>query len=123
MKKLDRFILKSFLGPMAAVFFVVLFILVMQFLWLYIDELVGKGLGLGVILEFLGWGCCTIIPTALPLAVLLASMMTLGNLAENNELLAIKAAGISLGRVLAPMSVVAVLICIEIGRASCRERV
>ncbi len=112
MKKLDRFILKSFLGPMAAVFFVVLFILVMQFLWLYIDELVGKGLGLGVILEFLGWGCCTIIPTALPLAVLLASMMTLGNLAENNELLAIKAAGISLGRVLAPMSVVAVLICI-----------
>ena len=55
MKKLDRFILKSFLGPMAAVFFVVLFILVMQFLWLYIDELVGKGLGLGVILEFLGW--------------------------------------------------------------------
>lgn len=97
---------------MAAVFLVVLFILVMQFLWLYIDELVGKGLGLGVILEFLGWGCCTIIPTALPLAVLLASMMTLGNLAENNELLAIKAAGISLGRVLTPLSLVAVLICI-----------
>lgn len=112
MKRLDRFILKSFLGPLAAVFFVVLFILVMQFLWLYIDELVGKGLGIGVILEFLGWGCCTIIPTALPLAMLLASMMTLGNLGENNELLAIKAAGISLARVLTPMGIVAVIVCI-----------
>lgn len=112
MRKLDRFIIKSFLGPFCAVLFVVLFILVMQFLWLYIDELVGKGLGLGVILEFLGWGCCTIIPTALPLAVLLSSMMTLGTLGENNELLAIKAAGVSLGRVLAPLSVIAVIICI-----------
>lgn len=111
-KKLDRFIIKAFMGPFAATFFVVLFILMMQFLWLYIDELVGKGLGLGVILEFMGWGGCTIIPTALPLAVLLAAMMTLGNLAENNELLAIKAAGVSLARVLAPLSVIAVMISV-----------
>ena len=85
----------------------------MQFLWLYIDELVGKGLSLKVIFEFLGWGAATILPLALPLATLLSSMMTLGTLGENNELLAIKAAGISLQRVLVPLSVVCV--CISIG--------
>ncbi len=84
----------------------------MQFLWLYIDELVGKGLGLLVILEFLGWGSATLLPLSLPLATLLSSMMTLGNLGENNELLAIKAAGISLTRVLIPLSIVSILISI-----------
>ncbi|MDE5890296.1 MAG: methionyl-tRNA formyltransferase, partial [Bacteroidales bacterium] len=103
MKKLDQFILKSFIGPFIAILLVVIFILMMQFLWLYIDELVGKGLSLKVILEFLGWGSATLIPLSLPLATLLASMMTLGSLAENNELLAIKAAGISLRRVLVPL--------------------
>ena len=78
----------------------------MQFLWLYIDELVGKGLSLKVILEFLGWGAATLLPLSLPLATLLASMMTLGTMGENNELLAIKAAGISLYRVLIPLAVV-----------------
>ena len=112
MKRLDRFILKSFIGPFIAILFVVVFILVMQFLWLYIDELVGKGLSLKVIFEFLGWGGATILPLALPLATLLSSMMTLGTLGENNELLAIKAAGISLQRVLIPLSVVCVLISI-----------
>ena len=113
MKRLDRFILKSFIGPFIAILLVVVFILMMQFLWLYIDELVGKGLSLKVILEFLGWGGATILPLALPLATLLSSMMTLGTLGENNELLAIKAAGISLQRVLVPLSVVCV--CISIG--------
>lgn len=112
MKKLDQFLLKSFLGPFAAVFMVVLFILVMQFLWLYIDELVGKGLAFSVILEFLFWGACITISTALPLAVLLASVMTLGNLGENNELLAIKAAGVSLARVFVPLSGAIVLVCV-----------
>ena len=84
----------------------------MQFLWLYIDELVGKGLSLKVIFEFLGWGGATILPLALPLATLLSSMMTLGTLGENNELLAIKAAGISLQRVLVPLSCVCVGISI-----------
>ena len=106
MKKLDQFILKSFIGPFIAILLVVVFILMMQFLWLYIDELVGKGLSFKVILEFLGWGSATLLPLSLPLATLLASMMTLGTLGENNELLAIKAAGISLQRVLIPLAIV-----------------
>lgn len=106
MKKLDQFILRSFIGPFIAILLVVVFILMMQFLWLYIDELVGKGLSFKVILEFLGWGSATLLPLSLPLATLLASMMTLGTLGENNELLAIKAAGISLQRVLIPLGIV-----------------
>ena len=112
MKKLDQFILKSFVGPFFAILLVVVFILVMQFLWLYIDELVGKGLSLKVILEFLGWGSVTMLPLSLPLATLLASMMTLGTLGENNELLAIKAAGISLKRVLIPLGITCAIISV-----------
>ena len=112
MKKLDQFILKSFIGPFVAILLVVVFILMMQFLWLYIDELVGKGLSFKVILEFLGWGAATLLPLSLPLATLLASMMTLGTLGENNELLAIKAAGISLQRVLVPLCAACVVISI-----------
>ena len=106
MKKLDQFILKSFIGPFIAILLVVVFILMMQFLWLYIDELVGKGLSFKVIMEFLGWGCITMLPLSLPLSTLLSSMMTLGQLGENNELLAIKAAGISLQRMFIPLAVV-----------------
>lgn len=102
-RKLDRFILKSFVAPFMAILLVVVFILMMQFLWLYIDELVGKGLGLAVVLEFLMWGACTILPLALPLATLLASMMVVGQMAENNELLAIKASGVSFARIIAPL--------------------
>ena len=112
MKKLDSFILKSFLGPFIMTFLIVIFVLMLQFLWLYIDELVGKGLGFGVILEFLGWGSATLIPMALPLASLLASIMTMGNMGENNELLAMKAAGISLQRIITPLIYVSVLISI-----------
>ena len=112
MKKLDQFILKSFIGPFIAILLVVVFILVMQFLWLYIDELVGKGLSFKVILEFLGWGAATLLPLSLPLATLLASMMTLGTMGENNELLAIKAAGISLQRVMIPLGIVCLIISI-----------
>ena len=106
MKKLDQFILKSFIGPFIAILLVVVFILMMQFLWLYIDELVGKGLSFKIIMEFLGWGCITMLPLSLPLATLLSSMMTLGQLGENNELLAIKAAGISLQRMFIPLAIV-----------------
>ena len=112
MKRLDRYLLKSFTGPFALVFFIVLFILVMQFLWVYIDELVGKGLGLAVIAEFMGWGACTILPMVLPLSTLLASIMTMGGLGENNELLSMKAAGISLGRTMLPLMVVSFLVAI-----------
>ena len=107
MKRLDRFILKAFVGPFAAVLLVVVFILMMQFLWLYIDELVGKGLSLGVIMEFMMWGACTILPLAMPLSTLLASVMTLGQMGENNELIAIKASGVSLTRIMLPLIVAA----------------
>ena len=112
MKKLDQFILRSFIGPFIAILLVVVFILMMQFLWLYIDELVGKGLSLKVVLEFLGWGAATLLPLSLPLATLLASMMTLGTFGENNELLAIKAAGISLQRVMIPLGIACTIISI-----------
>ena len=105
MKKLDQFILKSFIGPFVAILLVVVFILMMQFLWLYIDELVGKGLSFKVIMEFLGWGCITMLPLSLPLSTLLSAMMTMGQLGENNELLAVKAAGISLQRMMIPLAI------------------
>lgn len=112
MKKLDRLILKSFIGPFVAILFVVLFVLVMQFLWVYIDELVGKGLSLKVVAEFLLWGSCTILPLALPLATLLAAMMTMGQMAENSELIAAKAAGISITRIMTPLIIASVVISV-----------
>ena len=110
MKKLDLYLIKKFAGPFVAVFFVVVFALSMQFLWAYMGELIGKGLGVGVIMEFMGWASCTLFPNAIPLATLLASIMTLGGLGERNELLAMKAAGIPLIRILAPLLLVAALI-------------
>ena len=95
-----------------AILFVVLFVLVMQFLWVYIDELVGKGLSMKVIAEFLLWGSCTILPLALPLATLLAAMMTMGQMAENSELIAAKAAGISITRIMAPLIIASAIISI-----------
>lgn len=112
MKRLDRFILKSFIGPFFGILVVVVFILMMQFLWVYIDDLVGKGLGLKVILEFVGWGGATLLPLSLPLASLLASVMTVGQMTENFELTAIKAAGISFVRVIMPMFIATIFICI-----------
>ena len=112
MKKLDQFILKSFIGPFFAILMIVIFILVMQFLWLYIDELVGKGLELKVILEFLMWGSCQVLPLAIPLATLLSSMMTFGDMGEKYELTAMKASGISLARILLPVTVASAIIAI-----------
>jgi lipopolysaccharide export system permease protein len=91
-------------------FFIVMFILLMQFLWKYIDDLVGKGLGLDVIAELLVYASAGLVPMALPLSTLLASLMTLGNLGENNELLAMKSAGISLPRIMQPLIFVTVII-------------
>ena len=103
MKKLDIFTIKSFIGPLIATFFISLFVLLMQFLWKYIDELVGKGLDASVIAELLFYASITLVPMALPLAILLASIMTFGNLGEKFELTAIKAAGISLQRTMRPL--------------------
>ncbi|MBQ9476213.1 MAG: methionyl-tRNA formyltransferase [Bacteroidales bacterium] len=112
MKRLDKFILKSFLGPFFLILAVVVFVLAVQLLWVYIDDLVGKGLGLRVILEFMFWGACSILPTSLPLATLLASTMTLGQMGENNELMAIRSAGVSVARVMVPIMVASVFISV-----------
>ena len=112
MKRIDRFILKSFVGPFFAILLIVLFILMMQSLWLYIDELVGKGLSLKVVGEFLMWGSFLILPLALPLATLLSSMMVMGQLAEHSELTALKAAGVSVTRVMMPIIFASVLITV-----------
>lgn len=102
-KKLDILILRSFIGPFVVTFFVALFVLVMQFFWLYMDELVGKGLGMGLIGQLLFYMSFSLVPLALPLAILLASIMTFGNMGEYFELVAIKSAGISLLRFMRPL--------------------
>ncbi len=112
MKTLHRFILKSYLGPLVMTFFITMFVLLMQFLWKYIDDLVGKGLSWDVIAELLLYAAAGLVPLALPLSTLLASLMTMGNLGENNELLAMKSAGISLPRILTPLVFVTILISI-----------
>ena len=92
--------------PFVATFFISLFLFLMQFLWKYIGDLVGKGLEWYIILEFIFYSSAYLIPMALPLAVLLSSIMTFGNLGEQYELVAIKSAGISLMRSMRPMFVV-----------------
>ncbi len=111
-KRLHILILKSFIGPFVLIFFVVLFILLMQFLWRYIDELVGKGLELKVIAELLGYTSASLVPMALPLAVLMSSLMTFGNMGEFYELTAIKASGISLQRIIMPLVIMILLLCV-----------
>jgi len=93
-------------------FFIALFILLMQFLWKYVDDLVGKGLSWDVIVQLLFYASWTFVPMALPLAILLASLMTFGNLGERYELVAIKAAGISLRRLMLPLVILSVMISI-----------
>lgn len=112
MKRLHYLVIKSFLGPLILTFFLVVFILLMQFLWKYIDDLVGKGLDTIIIGEFLLYSSASLVPMALPLAVLLSSLMTFGNLAENLELLAFKTSGVSLVRIMAPLLLIVVGISI-----------
>lgn len=110
MKKVDRLILKSFLGPLLLTFAIAVFVLLMQFVWKYIDDLVGKGLEFGVIAELLMYASATFVPMALPIAVLFASIMTMGNFGEKYELVAMKAGGISVSRIMLPMALVAMLL-------------
>ncbi len=112
MKKLHLLVIKSFIGPFILTFFFVIFVLLMQFLWKYIDDLIGKGLELDIISEFLLYTSASLVPLALPLAVLLASLMTFGNMAENLELLAFKSSGISLIRIMIPVMVISALISV-----------
>ncbi len=103
MKRLNTFILKSYLGPLVMTFFISMFILVMQFLWRYVDDLIGKGLEWSVMGELLFYASLQVVPMALPLAILLASIMTFGNMGENYELIALKSAGISLSKIMRPL--------------------
>ncbi len=112
MKKLDKFVLKSFIGPLILTFFIVLIILILQFLWMYIDELAGKGLELTIMAELLFQFSLTFVPMALPLAILLASLMTFGNMGEYSELTALKSSGISLGRIMRPLIILISAVCI-----------
>lgn len=110
-KKLDIFILKSFGLLFAGTFFICLFIFMMQFLWRYVDELVGKGLEMSVLAQFFFYSGLTLVPISLPLAILLAALITFGNFGERFELLAMKAAGIPLLRIMRPLIVFIGFIC------------
>jgi len=110
-KKLDLLILKSFIGPFIATFFISLFVLVMQFVWKYIDDMVGKGLDFWSVVKLMGYEAATALPLALPLSILLSSIMTFGNLGESFELVAIKSAGIPLLRFMRPLFFVSGLLC------------
>lgn len=110
-KKLDRFILKSFSLLFLCTFFICLFIFMMQFLWRYVDEMVGKGLEMTVLAQFFFYSALTLVPASLPLAVLLAALITFGNFGERFELLAMKAAGISLLKIMRPLIVFVSLVC------------
>ena len=105
MKKIHKLVIKSFIGPLIVTFFISMLVLLMQFLWKYVDDLVGKGLELTVLFKFLYYTSLTLVPLALPITVLLASLMTLGNMGERYELVAIKAAGISLQKLMRPLFV------------------
>ena len=113
-KKLDIFVLKSFLLLFAGTFFICLFIFMMQFLWRYVDVLVGKGLEIKVLAQFFFLSALTLIPLSLPLAILLAALMTFGNFGERYELLSMKAAGIPLLRIMQPV----ILFCVLLGLTS-----
>ncbi len=102
-KKLDILIIRSFVGPFIVTFFVSLFVLIMQFFWLYMDEMIGKGISIWMLIQLLVYMSTTLVPLALPLSILLSSIMTFGNMGENFELVAIKSSGISLLRFMAPM--------------------
>ncbi len=110
MKKLHSLVLRTYIGPFIMTFFIALFILLMQFLWKYIDDLVGKGLEWYIIGELLFYASATFVPLALPLAILLSSIMTLGSLGENYELVALKSAGISLTKIMWPLVIVSLLL-------------
>ncbi len=111
MKRLDMFVVKAFLQLLAATFFICLFVFMMQYTWRYIDELIGKGLSVNVLGKFFGYMALTFVPAALPPGILLASLITFGNMGEKLELLAMKAAGIPLLRILQPLVFLVVLLC------------
>jgi lipopolysaccharide export system permease protein len=111
-KRLHILLLRSFAGPFAMTFLIVIFIMVMQFLFKYINDLIGKGLEFPVVSEFVLYLTATMVPMALPLAILMAALMTFGNLGEYYELTAMKSSGVSLVRIMLPLIIVAVFLSI-----------
>ena len=112
MKKIHLLVLKAYLGPLIVTFFIVQFVLMMNFVWRYIDELTGKGLEVSTIAELLACATANMSPLGLPLAMLLSAIMAMGNLGENFELLAMKSAGMSLPRILKPLIILVTFIAI-----------
>ena len=111
-KHIHRYILKSFLRTFCITFLAAVFILVMQFMFRYVDDFVGKGMGILVLLEFLFYAALSVVPLALPLSILLGSLMTFGNLGERLELLAMKAAGISLFKIMKSLIILIAMVSI-----------
>lgn len=109
-KKIDQLVLRSFVGPFVVVFGVALIVLMLQFLWKYVDDLVGKGLDLATMLELMFYLSASLVPMALPLAMLIGSIIAFGNLGEHYELVALKSAGISLQRFMMPLLVISMLL-------------
>lgn len=112
MKKLYKYILKSFIGTFIFTFFIAVFILLMQFLWTYLDDLVGKGLGFDVLGKLIFYTAITFVPMAMPLAILLSSLMCFGNLGEFYELVAMKASGISVWKIMRPLLIFSIAMSI-----------
>lgn len=103
MKRIDRLLITSFIPPFIVTFGIAMFVLLMQILWLYLDDIAGKGLGFFLIMELLAYKCVGLVPLAMPLAILISSVMVLGSLAEHYELSSFKSAGVSLLRVMRPI--------------------
>ncbi len=109
MKKLDTLLLRSFIGPFVVTFAIAIFVLLMQILWVYLDEIAGKGVGFFLMMELIAYKCVGLVPLALPLALLISSVMVLGSMAEHYELTTFKTAGVRLIRVMLPLIVVGML--------------
>ncbi len=100
--------IKSFIAPFIATFFIAMFVLIMQFLWTYIDDIIGKGAGFMMLIELLSYLSMSLIPTAFPIAILISSVMVLGNMAEHYELSSFKSSGVPLARVMAPLMILTI---------------
>lgn len=105
MKQIDQLLIRSFIGPFIVTFGIATFTLLMQVLWVYIPSIAGRGIGFFIILELLAYKCVGLVPLALPLAILISSVMVMGSMAEHYELPSIKSAGVSLPRIMAPIMV------------------
>jgi len=110
LKQLDKLVLLGFVSPFLMTFFVSLFVFIMQFLWKYIDEIMGKGLDVAIIIELIFYLSMSLVPMALPISVLISSVMVMGNMGERYELASLKSAGVSLSRVMAPLFIVSVFV-------------